>query len=61
MKRATAILAVAGAGVLGAAAWFLAAGQGPAGERARGSAVLPDLEKRAGEVAAIEIARGSAT
>ncbi|MFM8731460.1 MAG: hypothetical protein ACKOGJ_02900, partial [Phycisphaerales bacterium] len=30
MKRANAILAVAGAGVLVAAAWFLAAGQGPA-------------------------------
>ena len=61
MKRANAILAVAGAGVLVAAAWFLASGQGPAGERTRGSAVLPDLEKRAGEVASIEIARGSAT
>jgi hypothetical protein len=61
MKRANAVLVVAGAGVLVAAAWFLAQGRGPSGERERGSAVMPDLEKRAGEVSAIEVSRGTAT
>jgi hypothetical protein len=61
MKRANAVLVVAGAGVLVASAWFLAQGRGPSGERGRGSAVLPGLEQRAGEVAAIEVSRGTAT
>ena len=61
MNRRTAItVAVAAAALVGAAAW-LSRSRDMTPERARGSAMLPNLESRAGEVGAVELLRGNAT
>ena len=61
MNRRTAItVALAAAALVGAAAW-LSKSRGMTPERARGSAMLPGLEARAGDVGAVEVLRGNAT
>ena len=61
MKRETAIkVAVAAVALVGAAAW-LSRSRDLSPERERGAPMLPGLEAKADEIAAVEVLRGNAT